>query len=373
MGDIAAAVLANAAEREKNLPSITVEKPIDLELDLGNMLAVDNNQMETTRLDDSESREEYLSELARDNTQLLINAFWKLPTERVEEVIVAKFPAPTTRLPREKILPVAKPETKWEKYAKEKGIVKTKKKDRMVWDEIVKEWVPQFGYKKKVVEDKKNWCIEIKETADPNLNPHEKQEEDKKEKKAKNELQRLRNLAKAKKIYLPTVGVVTPSMSSGKKTTANPADDLKQNAETVRFATASLGKFQPNLAKKLEKNAKPKGKKRKFESNTWDGNSEKERNLGILSSIMNKQPKIDLGMALGKAQHAEETARAEEKQQEGREGKKGRKITNKEKRSSYFTEKGGKKGGKKGDKAQAGGKSQGGGKKSFGSKSKGKR
>ena len=28
MGDIAAAVLASAAEREKNMPSITVEKPI---------------------------------------------------------------------------------------------------------------------------------------------------------------------------------------------------------------------------------------------------------------------------------------------------------------------------------------------------------
>jgi len=317
MGDIAAAVLASAAEREKNLPSITVEKPIDLELDVGNLLAVDNNQMETSKLDDIESRDAYLTELARDNTQLLINAIWQLPTERVEEVIVAKLPAPTTRLPREKPLPVPKPLTKWEKYAKEKGIVKTKRKEKKVWDEIVNEWVPQFGYKKKIVEDKKNWMIEIKETPDPNLFPHEKQEEDKKERKAKNELQRLRNLARAKNIDVPSVGVVTPSMATGRVTTANPADDLKKNAETVRFATASLGKFQPDLDKKLEKNSKPKGKKRQFESNTWDSNKEKDHNMGILNSIMNKQPKIDLAMALGKAQHSEETERAEENRKSG--------------------------------------------------------
>ena len=42
------------------------------------------------------------------------------------------------------------------------GIVKKKKKDRVVWDEVVKQWVPQYGFKKKVVEDQKNWCIPIK-------------------------------------------------------------------------------------------------------------------------------------------------------------------------------------------------------------------
>jgi len=369
MGDIAAAVLASAAEREKNLPSITVDKPIDLELDLGNLLAVDNNQMETSRLDDSESREEYLAELARDNTQLLVNAIWQLPTDRIQEVIVARLPAPTTKLPREKPLPVPKAETKWEKYAKEKGIVKKKSKDKKVWDEIVNEWVPQFGYKKKIVEDQKNWVIEIKETADPNLNPHEKQEEDKKERKAKNELQRLRNLARAKKINVPSVGVVTPSMSTGRKTTANPADDLKKNAEMVRHATASLGKFQPDLDKKLEKNSKPKGKKRPFESNTWNSNSEKERNVGILNSIMNKQPRLDLSQVLGKAQHAEETERSEQNRQSGggkgpgKKGKKGQTF-NKVKRASFLNNTKAAKKGKGGKQNVVGGK---------GAKSKGKR
>ena len=53
----------------------------------------------------------------------------------------------------------------------------------------------------------------MKETADPNLNPFEKMEEEKQERKAKNELQRLRNVARLKNVKVPTVGVVTPSVA----------------------------------------------------------------------------------------------------------------------------------------------------------------
>jgi regulator of ribosome biosynthesis len=162
------------------------------------MLAIDTNQLDNQRLADRDQREIYLQELARENTQLLINSIWGLPTERVEDVVVAKFPPPTFRLPREKPVPKPKPPTKWEKYAKEKGIEKKKKKDRVVWDDVVQQWVPQFGYKKNKVEAQKNWCIPIKEGPDPNLHPFESMAEEKKERIAKNELQRLRNIAKSK-------------------------------------------------------------------------------------------------------------------------------------------------------------------------------
>lgn len=74
--------------------------------------------------------------LTRDNTQLLINEIWQLPTERVDECIVAKLPAPTTVLPRLRKVPGPKPMTKWEKFAQEKGITK-KKKDKKVYDETL--------------------------------------------------------------------------------------------------------------------------------------------------------------------------------------------------------------------------------------------
>jgi regulator of ribosome biosynthesis len=82
------------------------------------------------------NRDEYLKGLARDNTQLLLNKIWELPIERVEEAIVAKLPAPTFVLPREKPLPKPKPLTKWQKYAQEKGITKTKK-SKLNWDETL--------------------------------------------------------------------------------------------------------------------------------------------------------------------------------------------------------------------------------------------
>lgn len=72
-------------------------------------------------------------DLSRDNTQLLINSIWELPTERIDECIVAKLPEPTTVLPRLRKVPGPKPLTKWEKFAKEKGI-KKKKKDKKVYD-----------------------------------------------------------------------------------------------------------------------------------------------------------------------------------------------------------------------------------------------
>ena len=72
--------------------------------------------------------------MARDDVQLLINRIFELPTDRVENEIIVKLPPPTTRIPRAKPVPKAKQLTKWEKFAKEKGIT-TRKKSRVEWDE----------------------------------------------------------------------------------------------------------------------------------------------------------------------------------------------------------------------------------------------
>lgn len=73
-------------------------------------------------------------DLTRDNVQLVVNDLWQLPTERVEECVVAKLPVPTFVLPRARKCPVPRPLTKWEKFAQEKGIRKTKK-DKKVFDQ----------------------------------------------------------------------------------------------------------------------------------------------------------------------------------------------------------------------------------------------
>lgn len=68
--------------------------------------------------------------------QILINKIWELPTERVDEAIVAKLPKPQFILPRSRQVPKPKPLTKWQKFAKEKGITSKKKnKSKLKWDD----------------------------------------------------------------------------------------------------------------------------------------------------------------------------------------------------------------------------------------------
>ena len=53
-----------------------------------------------------ESPEDYLKSVSRDNTQLLFNRIFSLPTERGKEGVFATLPDTITRIPREK--PVSK-------------------------------------------------------------------------------------------------------------------------------------------------------------------------------------------------------------------------------------------------------------------------
>merc|ERR1712156_759004 len=230
-------------------------------------------------------------------------------------------------LPREKPVPKPKPMTKWEKYAKEKGIEKKKKKERLVWDDVVQMWIPQFGYKKAQAEADKNWAIPVKHNHDPNEDPYEKMAEDKKEKVAKNELQRLRNLARAKNVSVPSVGVA-PSTKDAQAKSLSKSEDLKKAADIARASTASLGKFQESLHKKLE-------------SNTVDNSTEKERSLNILQSITNKSSKIDIDAAVNKQIFREDQERKTEKEKE-REGKKKGKGKGKRDKA-HFKRKGNKK------------------------------
>lgn len=70
---------------------------------------------------------------------MLINKIWELPVERIDEAIVTTLPKPEYILPRSRVIPKPKPLTKWQQFAKEKGI-RTKKKDRsnLKWDEELK-------------------------------------------------------------------------------------------------------------------------------------------------------------------------------------------------------------------------------------------
>ena len=64
----------------------------------------------------------------------------------VDEDLV-ELPTPSILFPRFRTLPEKPIMTRWEEFAKKKGIKKKKKRSRMVWSEEVKDWVPRYGGK----------------------------------------------------------------------------------------------------------------------------------------------------------------------------------------------------------------------------------
>ncbi|CAI4225965.1 unnamed protein product [Auanema sp. JU1783] len=263
------------------LHSTDVVKVVEPYVDTGNLVIMDRVPIEP------ESVESGLLDRARDNTQLLFNKIWSLERKTVDNMAFAKLPTPSYRLPREKRIPEPKEPTKWEKYAKEKGIAK-KTKDKKVYDEHSKEWKPTYGYKR-ANDDTKVPYIEIPGNGDIYKDYFAERKEKKKERVAKNETQRLKNLARQLKTKVKT----GPSIDSNIGLGIAPEDKSKQQVrfaiDRAKAATASVGKFQ-RLAKGEKENVKT-GKKRQFQPTIGAMASEKSRSLEILERIKNKKPK----------------------------------------------------------------------------------
>eukprot|EP00112_Aurelia_sp_Birch-Aquarium-sp1_P002825 Seg1313.2 transcript_id=Seg1313.2/GoldUCD/mRNA.D3Y31 product="Ribosome biogenesis regulatory protein-like" protein_id=Seg1313.2/GoldUCD/D3Y31 len=233
--------ILNQAEEQKKLSHKATEvfKEVEPVIDVGNLLLSDQQPISLPEF--RSNTKHFLENLARDNAQLLFNEIWKLPVERFEDVIVAKLPVPKTIIPREKPIPKPKPPTKWELYAKKKGIEK-KKRERMVWDEVAKEWKPRFGHKR-ANDSTDKWLIEVPDQVDPFVDQFEKLNKEKKEKVAKNELQRLRNVARNKK------GGSKILNTELKPTAKKDHERITKEIDITRTSTASLGKFQQRLTR----------------------------------------------------------------------------------------------------------------------------
>lgn len=191
-------VLKNIHDTHERASEITgIEKNLDF--DVGLLTAWDPDAIALPK--HGTAREEYFKCLARDNAQVVLNRLYSLEdTEIVEGERVLKMPEPKTILPRAKSVPKPKEPTKWEKFAREKGIKSksSKTRDNLVWDDAARKWVPRFGYNKVKNDEQKDWLIEIPDQADPNVDYFAKKKEDKKERVAKNKFQQLRNIARAR-------------------------------------------------------------------------------------------------------------------------------------------------------------------------------
>ncbi|KAK9389285.1 ribosomal biogenesis regulatory protein [Lipomyces mesembrius] len=155
---------------------VTVERAIPVTYDLGNLSVFDTNMIDSEIMSstDEAKREVYLQSLARDSAQLLVNQILALPVVtggrtggdvNHNDGVFVKLPDPITQLPREKPIPVAKPLTKWEKFAKQKGITpKGRNTGNLVYDEAKGDWVKKWGYKGKNQEEP--WLVEVDEKAE---------------------------------------------------------------------------------------------------------------------------------------------------------------------------------------------------------------
>lgn len=130
----------------KKLP-VAVEKPTPYTFDLGLLLTTDPNPL---TIDDS-NLEASLAAIARDGAQSLINQLLTTcpATSTKTDGVLLSLPPSHTALPREKPLPAPKPPTKWEQFAKRKGIKPKTKEQRknLVFNEASGEWEKKWGCK----------------------------------------------------------------------------------------------------------------------------------------------------------------------------------------------------------------------------------
>lgn len=156
--------------------------------------------------------------------------------------VLAELPAPEFHLPREKPVPVTKSLTRWERFAKERGI-QNRKKSRFVYSEELKQWVPRHGYKSEknqmLNKETGDWVLEVPANADPYECQFEKRKQDKKERVDKNEKRQRRNADEAS----------GSSAITKLKNRPKTADEVKlmKKIKVSRQSTASLGLFDPKI------------------------------------------------------------------------------------------------------------------------------
>lgn len=182
----------------------------------------------------------------------------------------------------------------------------------MIWDEEAEAWKPRFGYKRGK-DDTKEWCLPVPGNADPMEDQFQKKVDEKKERIAKNELKRLRNIAKNQK---GGTGLIMSTQFN--PTQKKDKERMTKEIDVAKTSTASIGKFQDKLPK--EKPEKNNGKKRKFEPVAGNMRSEAQKTLDIWNKV-NKPAKLDVTKGVNKHIANEQHASAAKKSKSAGGGK----------------------------------------------------
>lgn len=315
--------------------------------DLRNMLAINTDQLEMGSLYDAkktksgkndnleipldpirgkslEVNENYLLSKATDGCTELIRSLWELPTEASDAGPLVTLPTyDEIRLPRAMPPPPPKQETKWEKFAKAKGIPLNKeKRSRKVWDEATGSWMYRHGYEKANKKENEWPIMEVGANDNPYDDPWEKKREEKRARVDRNIERRMKNEERAgnlsKGATNRTVKARQQAYEVGKEAGRRDSQslpvgvpvDLKNSNDprkadnnqlrgkkstlaaltAVQKSTASLGRFdQMREGEPERKKALSIQKKRKFENPTDKKviMSEGQSSMKILNAVMN--------------------------------------------------------------------------------------
>mmetsp|Transcript_418 Transcript_418/g.443 ORF Transcript_418/g.443 Transcript_418/m.443 type:complete len:477 (+) Transcript_418:133-1563(+) len=325
-------------EEEDNI----VEGEEKCNLDLRNLLATNSHQVNQKKLYKKDveenitstticvngiktANEEYLLQKASEGCAQLLSGLWKLETEKTDAGPMAELPTYVEIVtPRELPPPQQQKETKWEKFAKERGIAPKEKRSRKVWDEATQSWGHRTGFDKAAsANNPESWPImEVKGNDDPFEDPWERARDAKKERVDKNTVNRMRNAEKNGQLERGTTRRVMKAKTEarekgregGKKDMKNfnnapPAglpldlvDGKQRGKELTKVAlmatqrsTASLGKFDKMREGEPERRKAMAGlKKRKFDSATSENvvKSEAKKSLKVLDNVFSGGGKV---------------------------------------------------------------------------------
>ncbi|KAJ6839731.1 ribosome biogenesis regulatory protein-like protein [Iris pallida] len=292
------------------------------EIDLGNLMALDpSHHFQSV----PSTREELAKACIGKGTefvQSIANALFSLPASADPEGPLVKLPPPATRLPREKHFPKPKPPSKWEEFAKIKGI-KTRKKDKRVFDEQTDTWKRRYGYDR-VNDDRDVPIIEAKMTDEPGEDPFSKRQSEKKQRVEKQEKNRLQNSKQAMKAdafpsHVQLAATALPITGTKREVPKKASrEELESVAGMAASTTASGGKFDKKLPG--EKPTKHAGKYRKFlpvVEGKGMGSQERQQTEKILIKLMAKSSHdiLDVDKAVTMFNVKGEKKRRKEKEQ----------------------------------------------------------
>lgn len=171
-----------AASTQTERLSVVVDKPTPYTFSLGQLCTTDSNPLPPTRELLSQSlaaRNETLKQIARDGAQSLLTNLLSSSETRIQSTpdsLIMSLPpvADADRTPRWKPLPKAKEPTKWEQFAKKKGIGKfggnlkggaalEDRRKNAVYNEETGQWEKKWGYKGKKADGgvQDDWLVEL--------------------------------------------------------------------------------------------------------------------------------------------------------------------------------------------------------------------